>query len=1258
MSINKLRRVGFKLYKIGGWVSIIFAFSLITLRLITPYFAPSGSQLIQLAKDNFPYELNIASAELKFIGWDPAITLYNVDVLSDAHQLALKIEEVNIVANIYALLFKKIELNNIVIKGMKVGIEYQSDGSIAISDLSFLKWRSKQSSSKRLPIKHLLVKDSDIHLILGPGKSLPLAQVDLQMDSGLQLRMSGQALVANDVPSAVQFTLDFPLFSNHAAEFFCQWKDADLGQLSPLLGDQLPIVPTAGKLNLKAWLSVDKLGKKDLIAEVEVSDGELKSKQKTMSFPAFTGWVKALGEGDNWNTQSQWQPHNNIIPYEFIINTYSCPQGKCIDLQTTDINIQSTLQSLYKFDCVPSNLITLLENYQVNGQIDTLEIKWLQNQWKLLPYETELSFSNLSLKEASGVELSSLEGALRYEEGKIRALIQGPSIHFAYPKWFTKPLNTKNVKLWLTFSPSDEMNLEGVLSNATLDETSISGEFSLNIVNRKINDLELSIEADEWPIRHALEILPKKIMDQSLVKWLEQALVDGTIKHSTFLFRGNPEDFPFDRNEGVFEANLALDNVLLDYAKDDWPTLSQLDASLLFKNRRMEVDAKSAVLEQGPLLSTKAVIPDLSASIATLSVDAKLQNQLDRAASIIQKSPLKNTLGQSLSALNFEGNLELNLGLMIPLSKKSLEPVKVSGLMSVSDATVKVLAWDLNAEHVNGVVSFTENSVSSNNLKGKMLNQSADFDISTNKHDSESEIVIQANGHLKYNDLQQWLQLPSYDFISGETDYHARVAVFSDTEKHPIHLEVTAPLTDIEVKAPNPFGKEINTAKESSLILDLIPNHSTHAHVKYGMDTNLAIVMDYHDDKWHFKGGHLNFGNNPSAKIREDRILLIDGTLEELNIKSWKSLLGGSSSSSLTIEPLVAVKIGKLDLYGETFSKTKVEAEWDKIASTWNFNFDGPSIKGHITLPEGEDQREISIDLSKLALTRGSEEAAVWGDSKAVLQRPIEVKVKKLKLNNKSITDFQARIEPSWKGYDFPRIQAKMKGTELTLSGQWDVLAHIKQVTAEGKLTTRNSTDTFKAIGIDGTVHQAKGTIDFSLGWHGTPAKIDYPTLSGKASFQLNNGYVQGVDPGIGRVLNLLSLDSVQRRLNLDFNDITKKGLAFDEFTGKFQFGRGKVSSNKVSLKGPSANIEGYGQADLENQDISGELVVMPNVTGSLPVAAAIAAGNPAVGAAVWVVDKMVGKKLQEIHRYRYRLVGTWDSPKLEELPAIPIRRG
>jgi uncharacterized protein YhdP len=45
-----------------------------------------------------------------------------------------------------------------------------------------------------------------------------------------------------------------------------------------------------------------------------------------------------------------------------------------------------------------------------------------------------------------------------------------------------------------------------------------------------------------------------------------------------------------------------------------------------------------------------------------------------------------------------------------------------------------------------------------------------------------------------------------------------------------------------------------------------------------------------------------------------------------------------------------------------------------------------------------------------------------------------------------------------------------------------------------------------------------------NLSWIGPPQDIDYPTLSGQLSVQAARGQFAKLDPGIGKLLSILSL--------------------------------------------------------------------------------------------------------------------------------------
>ena len=78
-------------------------------------------------------------------------------------------------------------------------------------------------------------------------------------------------------------------------------------------------------------------------------------------------------------------------------------------------------------------------------------------------------------------------------------------------------------------------------------------------------------------------------------------------------------------------------------------------------------------------------------------------------------------------------------------------------------------------------------------------------------------------------------------------------------------------------------------------------------------------------------------------------------------------------------------------------------------------------------------------------------------------------------------------------------------------------------------------------------VRRGTAKLEGPLAWNGNPSELDYATLSGNFVLEANKGQFIKLDPGIGKLLGVLSLQSLPRRLSLDFRDIFSEGLAFDE---------------------------------------------------------------------------------------------------------------
>ena len=68
-------------------------------------------------------------------------------------------------------------------------------------------------------------------------------------------------------------------------------------------------------------------------------------------------------------------------------------------------------------------------------------------------------------------------------------------------------------------------------------------------------------------------------------------------------------------------------------------------------------------------------------------------------------------------------------------------------------------------------------------------------------------------------------------------------------------------------------------------------------------------------------------------------------------------------------------------------------------------------------------------------------------------------------------------------------------------------------------------------------------------------------------NIDMRDGQLVKVQPGVGRVLGLLSLAQLPRRLTLDFRDFFEKGFAFDRIHGDVRVAAGSARTANLSIE-------------------------------------------------------------------------------------------
>ncbi len=170
------------------------------------------------------------------------------------------------------------------------------------------------------------------------------------------------------------------------------------------------------------------------------------------------------------------------------------------------------------------------------------------------------------------------------------------------------------------------------------------------------------------------------------------------------------------------------------------------------------------------------------------------------------------------------------------------------------------------------------------------------------------------------------------------------------------------------------------------------------------------------------------------------------------------------------------------------------------------------------------------------------------------------------------------------------------------------------------------------------------------LQWPDAPWQFDLAQLDGE--FQFSTAQTRLIETAdstnILRVFGILNFNSIARRLRLDFSDLLKKGVSFDRISGHYRIENGVATTlAPLRMEGPSANMTLTGRVDLAAEQLDNTVEVTLPITSNAPLAA-ILLGAPQVAGAVFVIDKLIGDKLERFSTLKYRLTGHWDDPQLE----------
>jgi uncharacterized protein YhdP len=260
----------------------------------------------------------------------------------------------------------------------------------------------------------------------------------------------------------------------------------------------------------------------------------------------------------------------------------------------------------------------------------------------------------------------------------------------------------------------------------------------------------------------------------------------------------------------------------------------------------------------------------------------------------------------------------------------------------------------------------------------------------------------------------------------------------------------------------------------------------------------------------------------------------------------------------------------------------------------------------------------------------------------------LDMSVDKLSFNGRQLGKLDFFVQQQEQIYQLDFLHLTNSDGLLTIDGTWNMSQDAPQTQVNVKLDITNAGNVLARSGFPNTVKNGSGKMQGSFAWPGTPVMFSKASLNGNLNLDTGKGQFLQIDPGIGKLLSILSLQALPKRITLDFEDVFSKGFEFDKISGTADIKQGVIFTDNLKIDGSSAKVTMQGQMNLNNETQNMRVRIVPTVGNSAAMLSALVA-TPVVGAGVFIASKMLNDPLGQLASFEYNISGSWADPKVEK---------
>ena len=775
-------------------------------------------------------------------------------------------------------------------------------------------------------------------------------------------------------------------------------------------------------------------------------------------------------------------------------------------------------------------------------------------------------------------------------------------------------------------------------------------------------------------------LIPFGAMSEDGDAWIRRALVDGRILGGQMLLRGPLAEFPFTPDEGRFRAAVTARDAIVDYSPD-WPRVEDAALALEFDATRLGVNVKEGRLMRAWLGQSTFEIPDLDAEDYILNIDGDVRASWEALTDFVSASPLAEGGARDLAKLAVADEVGIELKLTVPLETD--DDTAIGGTLEFPGNAFVYQEFDLALGALTGRIDFNRDDWGGSGLTATLAGEPVKVDVSGGRVALPYDVALTVTGRSQLDFLsaqfaafapetQALINGPGrLDALTGEVGWQLGLLLpdgDAAPDGTPIRLTFNADLGPALAQLPWPFNDLGADNGTLDVLAWLEGETEAMSHVRLGNDFGFY----FREDALGITAVNLDFGPHPPPTLETGKLRL-QGRLARLPVDALLSLIPEETDTGHPLDFAGRLSVGALEIGGQRFEE--VELAIDQQGPNTDLSAQSASLFGRLlfTQPENETPR-LLLDLERLAVSSPQPEADMAPQTEAGPERitetevrapaplsdaldprtlpAIEVDIGALKLNDADLGRFELKAEPTELGLAVNTLALTHPAFSISGDGVWQRTAQHEQ--SRFKLTAQASTLGAMLEGFGYNTEAIRGapsTFELDANWTGSPADFSLATVEGDLDLELGKGSLLDIKPGGGRLFGLLSIQTLPRRLSLDFNDLFGKGLAFDRIEGHFEIADGEAYTNNLALKGPSVQIDIAGRTGLAARDYDQTVTVTPQLASNLPVAGAFFGPvGVGVGAAIYLGGKLfkaLPEQVDRILQQKYTVTGPWEDPQV-----------